>query len=440
MGVFLVKNCDIADFDRLCCTRRDILINGDRIAKIEKKIMPAGNETIIDARGMMAMPGFVDCHSHLMQTFCKGYLDDYPITQWLVRMFTIEDLMNDEDNYYAVLLGCLEGLRFGTTAINDMGSYKHIDSTIQAIKDSGMRAVVGMSHTDIAENEATPLCSVGQSLDESRDVYKRYHGTNSDLIHTACAPAGLPACSKELMQALKKFSRENGLVFHTHLSEGKKETGDVKNRSGMWEAETLYEYGLLDEYTLLAHSIWLQDYELDLIKKAGANPVHCPSTNLKISDGIPKIQQMLDKGINVCLGCDGEASSSSRDMVREARAGSYLQKGITLNPSAMDLSTTYKMLTRNGAKALHLDDVGTVETGKKADFLLIDTASDLSLSNQNTRLSNFLYAGTGHAVDTVFVNGNMLVRGGQMQMVDLPGILRKCEELLDRLDKKIVLL
>jgi Cytosine deaminase and related metal-dependent hydrolases len=440
MGVFLVRNCDIADFDTLGQSRKDILIEGNTVTRIEDKIESNGTETVIDANGMLAMPGFVDCHTHLMQTFCKGYLDDYPITDWLIRMFNIEGLMSEEDNYYAVLLGCLEGLRFGTTTINDMCGYTYIDSTVQAILDSGMRGTVGMSHTDIAENEVTPLISVEEALKQSEEIFTRYHNSYDDMIRVACAPAGLPACSKEIMQALKQFARERKTVFHTHLAEGKKETKDVYDRTDMWEGETLFEYGILDEYTLLAHSIWLEDYELDLIKKAGANPVHCPSTNMKISDGIPKIQAMLERDINVCIGCDGEASSSSRDMVREARAGAYLQKGVTLNPAAMDLSTTYKMLTQNGARALHYDYLGSIEVGKRADFILVDTKSDLSLSNQQTRMSNFLYAGTGHAVDTAFVNGNLVLRNTVLQSVDLNKVLEKSEELLAKLDKKVATL
>ena len=435
----LLQNCDIPDFETLTISRKDMLITNDRISKIANKIEPAGNETRINANGMLVLPGFIDCHSHLMQTFCKGYLDDYPITKWLVRMFDIEDLMTEEDNYYSVLLGCMESIRFGTTAINDMCN-KFIDSTIQAIHDSGIRSTIGLCPFDIAENESTPLTSVEKSLLEIEDIYNRFHGKYDDMIHISAAPAGLPACTKELVQSLKQFSKDKGLVFHIHLAEGKKETAGVRRRTGMGEGEALYEYGILDEYTLLAHSIWLEDYELDLIKKTNANPVHCPSTNMKISDGIAKIPQMLERNINVCFGCDGEASSSSRDMIREARNGAYLHKAVTLNPTVMDLSTTYKMLTGNGARALHYNECGCIEEGKKADLVLIDTSGDIALTNQRTRLSNLLYAGTGYSVDTVFVNGNIILQGKQFTKLDQSSILEKCEKLLSNLDKKIEML
>jgi 5-methylthioadenosine/S-adenosylhomocysteine deaminase len=436
MSNYLIKNCDVANFNTLELNKKDIYISGDKIMSVKDNITPANDDIILEASGMVAMPGFIDCHSHLMQTFCKGYLDDYPITQWLVRMFNIEALMDEEANYYAVLLGCLESLRYGTTAINDMCN-TYIDSTIQAITDSGIRATIGLCHFDIAENEATPLSTIEKSLQETEDVYHRFHNKYNGLIKTSAAPAGLPACSKELMQTLKNFTRENKLVFHTHLAEGKKETLDVRKRTGLGECETLFEYGILDEYTLLPHSIWLEDYELDLIKQSEANPVYCPSTNMKISDGIAKIAQMLDRQINVCFGCDGEASSSSRDMIREARAGAYLQKAVSLNPLVMDLETTYKMLTINGAKALHYDDCGMIEPGKKADLILIDTTHDLSLANRNTRLSNILYAGTGYSVDTVFVNGKLVLHKKDFTSINQSDILNKCENIIGKLNKKI---
>lgn len=441
MGYYLIKNCDVANFDTLRCTRKDILLKNDRIETIAESIpVPEGPVTIIDANGKMAIPAFVDAHTHMPQTFMKGYMDDYTITQWLVRMFTASALMDEETYYYSALVGCMSSLRFGTTTVNEMSDYNRIDAVAQAMIDSGIRATIGAGHTDIAENEKTPVLSVDTCIEQSQSLYNRYHGKNNGMLFTSVAPAGLPACSKELMQALKQFAKEHGIVFHTHLAEGKKETNDVRNRTGWWEAETLYNYGILDENTLLAHSIWLQDEELELIKKAGANPVHCPNTNMKISDGIPKIQQMLNLSINVCMGCDGEASSSTRDMVREARAGAYLQKGITLNPQAMNLTQSYNMMTIHGAKALGHEKLGKLEEGWKADFSLVDMSGDIALTNRTTRLSNLLYAGTGHAVDTVFSNGEMVVCGGKNMRVNTEKVLNKSEELLEKLDWKIAAL
>ena len=438
MEKYLLKNCDIADFDTLRCNRNDIYIENGKIKKIASSIALSGTDiTVIDINGKMVLPSFVDCHTHLLQTFLKGYLDDYTITNWLVRMFSAESLFTEEDCYYSVLVGAMEALRFGTTTLNDMGMNTYFDAGVQAIKDSGIRAVIGMGFTDISESVNTPVKSTDENLALAKKVYDNYHGYNHGKITTCVAPLGLPSCSDEMMKRLKQFANERNLLFHTHLAEGKKETLGVKKRTGYMEAEALYHLGILDEHTLLAHSIWLEDYELDLIKETNANPVHCPSTNMKISDGIPKIQPMLERGINVCLGCDGEASSSNRDLVREARAGAYLQKGYTLNPKAMDVATTYRMMTENGAKALGFSNLGKVKEGYLADLVVVDTKQDISLANRQTRISNFLYAGSGQAVDTVFINGSMIIKDKKNCLINEEKLLEKCEALLYKYDKKI---
>ena len=192
---------------------------------------------------------------------------------------------------------------------------------------------------------------------------------------------------------------------------------------------------MLDEHTVLAHSIWLEDFELDILRETGATPVHCPNTNMKICDGIPKIHAMLQRGIPVALGCDGEASSSTRDMIREGRAGSYLQKVVTLDPTAMPAGTTFKMMTVNGARALQLDGVGELQVGAKADLLLVNTDNDLSLVNPDYRIGNLLYAGDGHAVDTVFCDGELLVRGGRLTRFDEAEVIAKCAEIVRRMNR-----
>ena len=215
------------------------------------------------------------------------------------------------------------------------------------------------------------------------------------------------------------------------------ETANVANAYKLsGECEVLYQLGILDKNTLLAHSIWLQDFELELIKESGANPVYCPNTNMKISDGIPKIAQMLALNINVAIGCDGEASSSTRDMIREGRAGAYLQKVITLDPTVMDAGTTFKMMTRNGACALGYTDLGELKIGNRADLILVNM-DDLSLLNPEYRIGNLLYAGDGYAVDTVFCNGNPVLLHKKFIRFDEAEIIAKCKECVSALNKKL---
>ncbi len=436
---YLIRNADIADFDTLKTTPKDIYIKDGYFKKIADYIDEKECEevTVIDAKHMMALPGFVDAHSHVYQTFIKGPLDDLCITDWLVKLFHIEDVMSDEDYYYATYLSCLSAMRFGTTTINEMGDYQYIDATLQAFEDAGMRVTFGVTSADVAENDATPLFTIDEALEISKTVYEKTHGRNNGLMRASVAPAGLPANSKEIMIALKKFANERGLIFHTHLGEGKMETENVaKDYNLQGEAEALYSIGCMDEHTLLAHSIWLTDEELQIIKKSGATPVHCPNTNMKIADGIPKIAQMLKLGIPVAMGCDGEASSATKDMIREAKAGSYLQKVVTLNPTVMDAGTCFKMMTVNGAKALGYDDLGLIKEGYQADLLLVRTDDDFSLTDQDHRVGNLLYAGTGHAVDTVFLRGDLKLQNKHFIGIDEKAVLDKCNELIHKLNVK----
>lgn len=436
MKKYLIRNCELANFDTMTTTTSEILVEGDRISKIARTIeAPEGCE-IIDAKGMIAMPSFADCHAHLTQSVLKGPMDDYPITTWLVRLFAIEDLMSPEENYYSCLLGCLTALRCGTTVINDMAGWNILDPVIEAVKDSGIRATIGISTTDVPENEATPIISIDEALYRSEVVYKKVH--NIGKMRASVAPAGLPAVSGRMAQELKKFANERGLVFHTHLGEGKMETDNVAKAYGLGgEAEALEQLGILDKNTLLAHSIWLSDHELDIIARTGANPVHCPCTNLKIADGIPKIAAMVKRGINVTIGCDGEASSSNRDMIREARLGAYLQKGWTLEPTAMDAGTVYKMMTINGMRALGYEGLGELKEGNIADFILVDMDHDIALVNPDYKLNNFLYAGDGKNVDTVFLGGEILLRHGKFTFIDEEEVIAKAAPVIHGLNKKI---
>ncbi len=436
---FLIKNADIANFDDLSTKTQDILIEDGRFKKIADKIdhSECPKASVIDAHNMLAVPGFVDCHSHAYQTFIKGPLDDLVITEWLVKLFKFEDSMSEDDIYYATLLCALSGLRFGTTTINEMSGYSFMDPTLKAFEDAGVRVTFGISTTDVPENDVTPILSIEEALKQTEEVYAKAHGRNNGLMRASVAPAGLPAVSKEMAQTMKKWADERNLIYHTHLGEGKMETENVAKVYGLGgEAEALEAIGVLDEHTLLAHSIWLSDHELDIIKAHGAIPVHCPNTNMKISDGIPKIHQMLQRGIPVAMGCDGEASSGTKDMIREGKAGSYLQKAITLDPTAMSAGTTFKMMTINGAKALMYDDLGLIKEGYQADMSLINMEDDLSLTDRDHRIGNLLYAGTGHAVDTVFCAGQLKVRNKKIQGFDEQYIINKCNDMIRKLNIK----
>lgn len=430
MNGMLIKNVQLGEFDKMTTSARDIRILDGRILEVAPTLQKQEGEELLDGKGMLCIPAFCDLHNHLVQSLQKGRMDGLPITKWLVKMLTLEQNLTEEEYYYGTMMGLLEGLRFGVTTFHDMMQYPWLSAAAAAYTDAGLRVVFGLGASDVAENDKTYILPVDEAVKRAEEIHTKYHMKNGGLLRTDVAPLGLPACSKELMQGLKAFTKKNGLTFHTHLAEGRKETDDMRVRTGMGECEALYEYGILDEKTILAHSIWLSDHEVDLLAKSRATVVHCPFTNLKISDGVPKIDLMARRGVHLAMGCDGEASSSNRDMIREMRAGALLQKGVTGDPLSMPESLCYDMMTKNGAHALGFDDLGEIKPGNRADLLLVDM-HDISLVGRHTMLSNFLYAGTGFQVDTVLTEGKIRLRGREFVDLDAEKIMAKCETIVE---------
>lgn len=428
----LIQNALIPDFETMTLAPGEIKISGGRIERVGPAVGREGGEELLDAGGMLCLPAFVDCHTHLVQSLQKGMLDDLNITDWLVGMLGTQSALTDEQWYWGVMLGLAQGLRFGVTTFHEMTYYPHIDAAVQAYLDAGARVTFGLGATDIAENEKIPVLGIDAALRQAEDIYTRYHAQGGGLIRTAVAPQGLPACSAELMREMKAFARERDLTFHTHLAEGKRETESVRHRTGYGEGEALFRLGVLDERTVLAHSIWLSQEEIGLIAQSGATVAYCPSTNMKLSDGTAPIAAMAAADVNVALGCDGEASSSNRDIIREARTGAYLQKVATLDPAVLSTRQLYAMMSENGAKPLGYPGLGRLESGAVADLVLVDM-DDISLLNPRACLSNLLFAGSGFQVDTVLVEGRVRLRKKQFTDLDADKIRFEAERVFGAL-------
>ena len=431
-GTFLIKNALLPNFDDLTTQKSDILIENGRFSQISPEIQK--DCKIIDAQEKLILPGMADIHTHMVQSLTKGPLDDLNITQWLNKMLAAQWSLSAEEWYYGVLLGCLQSLRFGVTAVNEMTYFPHIDAVVQAYQDAGIRATFGIGATDIAENEQIKVTSIDECLRQAEYLYDKWHGKG--LLRTAAVPQGRPACTGELMVELKKFARERGLVYHTHLAEGRFETDRIRQWTGRGEAEELGYLDVLDENTIMAHSIWLSDDEIKLLADTKAVVAHCPSTNMKLSDGAPRIAQMLKAGVRVGFGCDGEASSANRDLLREARHGSYLQKVLTLDATVLPANQCYQMLTQNGMEALGYRDLGKIEVGYQADFSLVKT-DDICTTNRRRILTNLLYAGSGYQIDTVYVAGNPVFENGKFLRHDIGKVLEECERILARIERQM---
>jgi 5-methylthioadenosine/S-adenosylhomocysteine deaminase len=244
------------------------------------------------------------------------------------------------------------------------------------------------------------------------------------------SPVGLPACSEELMRGSRSLADELGVGIHTHCCEGETETAGAYARFGCSEVEALQRFGVLGPDAQLVHCVWLTERDKDLIAATGSSAVHCPSTNCKITDGLPPMPDLLRRGVNIALGCDGAASSGTYDLLKEARLAALLNKGISGDASVFNAHEILDMLTCNGARAVGLQgQVGVLETGHKADMTVIEYPQP-HLIDERRLLSNLIYGGAGSDVESVFVGGRPLMWQRQVLHLDAERITAQALEML----------
>ncbi len=409
-----------------------LLVEGDTIARVsEREIPPAPDVQVFDVRGRLLVPGFVDAHTHLAQSFGRGIYDNLHLTQWLLALNYNLNL-SWEESYVASLIGCIEAIKSGTTTVAEMASPgPGSEATFQAIADSGLRGVLGQVIGDYQEGEnPPPLWDTAGALAAMRQMYDRWHGACEGRLTVRMSPVGLPACTEALMRGSRALADELGVGIHTHCCEGETETANAYERFGCSEVEALERFGVLGPDVQLVHCVWLTERDKQLIAESGASAVHCPSTNTKITDGIPPMPDLFKLGVNIALGCDGEASSGTYDLLQEARLASLLAKGITMDAAMFSAEDVLGMMTWRGARAVGLAGrVGALEAGHKADVTVIDYPQ-VHLIDERRLLSNLIYSATGGDVDSVFVGGRPLLWQRTLVQMDEAEITARAREAM----------
>jgi 5-methylthioadenosine/S-adenosylhomocysteine deaminase len=410
----------------------NILINGDTIIQVSQEQIEAGSDMqVFELHGKLVLPGFVDGHTHLAQSFGRGIYDNLHLTEWLLAR-SWDKPMNEEEVYTASLIGALEAVRSGTTTVAEMTTVGGLgDIVIQAIADSGLRAVVCTPMGDYQEGQnRPPKMNSSDCLEAMCQTFKRWQGAADGRISVRISPVGLPACTEELMHGSRELANELGVGIHTHCCEGETETANSYERFGISEVEVLERCGVLGPDAQLVHCIWLNERDKQLIAETGSHVITCPSTNTKVTDGMPPMPDLYKLGVNIGIGCDGEASSGSYDMLQEARLVSLLGKVSTMDAAMFPAEVTYEMMTVNGSRAIGLEgQVGVLEPGRKADVTVIDYPR-VHLIDERRLLSNLIYSATGGDVDSVFVGGKPLIWRREMTHLDEEAITANALELM----------
>jgi 5-methylthioadenosine/S-adenosylhomocysteine deaminase len=376
----------------------------------------------INANGKVAMPGLINCHTHVPMTLFRGIAEDQPLDSWLKEtIWPLEAKLRPEDVYVGALLGCLEMIRSGTTCFADM--YFHEDMVAKATEKSGLRAV-------LAEGiiEAGNKMLGRKMLHKSASFAKHFRGYANDRIRTMLGPHAAYTCSPDLLRKVNEKASELNIGVHLHLAESRAMFREFEKKYGSREVELLDKIGFLKSHVLAVHCINLSKEDACLLSKRGVDVVYVPVANMKLGLGVAKIKDLVDFGVNVGLGTDGSASNNSLDMFETMKIACLLQKLIYLNPTVMSAYEVLKMATINGANALGLgENVGSLQVGKKADVVLVDLSKP-HLKPLHNIYASIVYSARGSDVDTVIVDGKILMEDKQVKTLDEQAIMEKAEK------------
>lgn len=431
----LIKNALILTMDeKLSKFKGNIAITDTRIEKISKSEIEGTFDKVIDADGKIAMPGFVQPHIHLCQTLFRGTADDMELLDWLkYRIWPLEGAHDEESIYYSAMLGISELIKGGTTSIVDMETVHYTDNAIKAIYDSGLRAITGKVMMDYGtEVPASLMERKEDSIAESVKLLKKWHKADDGRIEYAFTPRFVVSCSEELLLEVSKLSKEYGVKVHTHASENRGEIAFVQQDRNMRNINYLKKVGLLNENLILAHCIWLNDEEVELISKSNAKVVHCPSSNLKLSSGIAKIPELLERGVNVGIASDGAPCSNNLDAFMEMKLSSLIQK-VTIGPKAMDCKQVLYLATMGGAKVMGKEkEIGSIEEGKKADIIILDLnrVHNAPSFNENEE-SQIVFSGKTENVVTTIINGKVVMENRKLLNIDEENIIKMCNRSIE---------
>jgi 5-methylthioadenosine/S-adenosylhomocysteine deaminase len=419
MSSILITNGTILTMDNQdSIVKGDLLIRDGRITSIGQKGENA--DITIDAGGCAVLPGFVQTHIHLCQTLFRGAADDLSLLDWLKkRVWPMEAAHSADSVRASARLGVAELIKGGTTCALTMETVNHTAEVFRVIEESGFRAIVGKCMMDKGDDVPDALHEQTQnSLDESVSLMKAWHGKADGRIGYCFAPRFALSCTSKLLAQVAKLAREHGVMVHTHASENKNECAIVEQETGQRNVAYLDSLGLSGAHVVLAHCVYLDAAEFEILANTRTNVAHCPSSNLKLGSGVAEIKRMLEQGISVSLGADGAACNNRLDMFTEMRSMALLQK-VFHGPEAVPAHQALRMATHGGAKALGLDkEIGTLETGKRGDVIVVNLDTLHSTPHASDLVSALVYSAEATDVRSVIINGEIVMKDRVLSTLD----------------------
>jgi len=403
-----------------------VAIEGDTITAVGKRaeLEPrARGAKIIDSSTALVTPGMINGHAHAAMSLFRGVAEDHSLDDWLQRYIFPAEARNVTEEFvlWGTRLGVLEMLRGGITTYADM--YYFEDVVASVTKEAGMRGVLGQTVVDFpAPDHKTPAAAFAYT----QKFIDRWKG--DPLITPAVAPHSIYTVSTENLKAAAALARKNGVPILIHVAEAPFESELSGKKYGTSPVAYLENIGVLGPDVVAAHSVWVNAEDIATLVRRGVGSIHNPSSNMKLASGVMPVVELLAAGEPVGLATDSAASNNNQDLFQEMNIAAKLQKVTRMDPRALPARQTVEMATIGGARAIHLDKkIGSLEAGKQADLILINTNATHSTPMYNV-YSQLVYALNAHDVRTVVIAGKVVMDGRVMMTMDKPGILAKAHE------------
>jgi 5-methylthioadenosine/S-adenosylhomocysteine deaminase len=384
-----------------------IAIKGDKIVAVGKRAEITRQykaPRTINAAGKAIIPGLINTHTHVPMSLFRGISDDLDLNDWLTKYIFPAEAKNVNEAFVraGTRLGLAEMIRGGTTTYCDM--YYFEDAIADETKKAGMRGVLGETVIDfpVADNK---------TWDQAMGYTDRYLSKwkNDSLVVPAVAPHAPYTVSTEHLKAVRTLSDSHNSPIVIHVAETKKEVDDITKQYRASPMAYLYSIDFLNDRVIAAHTVWLTDAEIDMMKRRGVGSAHCSQSNMKLASGTARIPLMLAKDLDVGLGTDGAASNNDLDMWEEMDSAAKLHKQFSGDPKVANAEQMFEMATIRGARALDLDKItGSIESGKRADIAIVDMDS-LHQTPYFNIYSALVYSTKASDVRTVIINGRIIM-------------------------------
>lgn len=386
----------------------------------------------IDATGKVITPGLINGHTHIPMVLFRGLADDLDLQEWLTKYIFPAEAKNVTEEFVRVgtRLGLAEMIRGGTTTYCDM--YYFEDAIADETAKAGVRGVLGETIIDfpVADNKTN-----AEGMAYVEKFVARWKG--HELIIPAIAPHAPYTVSEEHLKAIRAFSDRTGAPIVTHISETKREVDDSVKAKGASPVAYLDRIGFLNDRVIAAHVVWPQGTDIAILKRHGVGVIHNPQSNMKLASGVAPVPKMMMEGLLVGLGTDGAASNNDLNMWEEMDTVAKLHKVFSGDPKVISAQQAFELATIRGAQALHLEkEIGSLETGKRADILIInrDTLNQIPLYNV---YSDLVYATKASDVETVIINGRMVMRDRRLLTLNEAAVKTEARAFRDKIIKSL---